>query len=60
MLTKDEVILGYTTMKLDMSKAYGSVEWKFLEDVVQRMGFAKQCTNLIMECAAIVSYRIRP
>ena len=30
---------GFMALKLDMSKAYDSVEWPFLEDVMRQMSF---------------------
>ena len=45
-------------MKLDMSKAYDRVEWKYLEQIMIRMGFAKRWVALMMECISTVSYLI--
>jgi hypothetical protein len=42
-----------------MSKAYDCVEWKFLEDMMMKMGFRRRWLELIMNCVTTVSYRIK-
>ena len=48
----------FMTMKLDMSKAYDWVEWKYLEQIMKRIGFADRWVALMMECISTVSYSI--
>ncbi|KAG8499905.1 hypothetical protein CXB51_006559 [Gossypium anomalum] len=43
-------------VKLDMSKAYDRVEWNFVGEIMNRMGFAQEWTNSIMKCMSNVSY----
>jgi hypothetical protein len=49
---------GYMVVKVDMSKAYDRVEWKFLEKIMCRLGFVDRWVSLIMSCASTVSYSI--
>ena len=48
--------LGYMALKLDMSKAYDRVEWKFLEKVTIHLGFLGSFVSTIMSCIKSVSY----
>jgi hypothetical protein len=50
---------GYAAIKLDMSKAYDRVEWKFLHDILIQMGFHSRWVELIMRCVSTVNYSIK-
>ena len=43
-------------MKLDMTKDYNRVEWIFLEQLMQRMGFHGRWVDLVMATIKSVSY----
>ncbi|CAB4316864.1 unnamed protein product [Prunus armeniaca] len=45
-------------LKLDMAKAYGRVEWQFLEQMLRTMGFPIRFIQLIMGCVTTVSYSL--
>ena len=44
-------------MKLDLSKAYDRVEWRFLEEVMRQLGFGDTWIHWIMCCIRTVSYQ---
>lgn len=46
------------SLKLDMSKTYDHVEWKFLQAVVDKMSFHLGRTDLILKCITYVLYPI--
>ena len=48
--------LGFTGLKLDMSKAYNRVEWSFLEKAMLHLGFSEIFVKIIMSCVTSISY----
>ncbi|XP_060190613.1 uncharacterized protein LOC132619867 [Lycium barbarum] len=61
-----ELVKGYTRknispwciIKVDLKKAYDSVEWIYLEQVMDGIGFPTKFTNWIMECVRTVNYSV--
>ncbi|KAL9672598.1 hypothetical protein QQ045_028849 [Rhodiola kirilowii] len=49
----------YASVKVAMSKAYDRVEWTFLENLLSKMGFAKEWVERTTECVCSVSYLIK-
>lgn len=45
-------------LKLDMSKAYDIIEWKFVEQTLTSMGYLVHMIQLIMRCISTISYQI--
>lgn len=45
-------------IKIDLQKAYDSVEWVFLQQVMEQIGFPSTFTTWIMECISTVSYTV--
>lgn len=54
--TKSRSKTDYMTLKLDVSKAYDKVEWKFLYKILLRLGIPPDFVVLIMLCVSSVSY----
>jgi hypothetical protein len=48
----------FMAVKFNMSKAYDRVEWRFLEGVMRKIGFAKRWIHMVMTCVTSVTYFI--
>lgn len=48
----------FMAVKTDMSKAYDRVEWKFLEALLIKLGFAEKWVSWILRCVSSVTYQI--
>ncbi|KAM0970966.1 hypothetical protein ACFX15_018367 [Malus domestica] len=47
---------GFFALKLDLSKAYDRVEWRFLEVMMEKLGFAGEWIKIGMTCVTSLSY----
>lgn len=45
-------------LKIDMQKAYDSIEWDYLEQIMVHLNFSTLVINWIMACLRNVSYSI--
>ena len=50
--------IGSLALKLDFSKAYDSVEWLFLQGVMQKLGFPEKWIERVMTCVTTTSFSI--
>ncbi|CAM8888030.1 unnamed protein product [Rhodiola kirilowii] len=57
--TRSSRVNGYYCVKLDMTKAYDRVDWKFLEEIQLKLGFPVAWVSKVMHCVKTVSYKIR-
>lgn len=46
------------SMKLDISKTYNRVEWHFIEQIIEKMGFDETWISKVMMCINSVSFRV--
>lgn len=45
-------------LKINLKKAYDSVEWSFLETIMSEIGFPTQFVKWVMACVSLVSFSI--
>ncbi|KAL9667546.1 hypothetical protein QQ045_001908 [Rhodiola kirilowii] len=50
---------GYGSLKLDMSKAYDRVKWRYLKLLLRKFGFEERWVNMIIRYVSSVRYTIR-
>jgi hypothetical protein len=50
---------SFCAYKLDLSKAYDRVDWSFLEQAMQKIGFDHQWVKWIMTCVTTVRYNVK-
>ncbi|XP_010474601.1 PREDICTED: uncharacterized protein LOC104754160 [Camelina sativa] len=48
----------FIAIKTDLSKAFDRVEWQFLDDAMQSLGFSEHWRAMIMECVSSVQYQV--
>lgn len=61
-----ELIKGYgrkgpsprCLIKIDLRKAYDSIEWNFLETMMRELGIPKTFVRWVMACVSTISYSI--
>jgi len=58
MKTQKSKKVDFMSLKLDMSKACDRVEWRFLTEIMKKMGFCEAWINFIFNCISTVSYSI--
>lgn len=49
---------GEVALKLNVSKVYDMINWRFLKNRMENMGFNAKWVKWIMICVTIVSYSI--
>jgi hypothetical protein len=48
----------FRAYKLDLTKAYDRVDWRYLEGVLRRLGFHSKWIQWVMECVTTVRYSV--
>ncbi|XP_074342709.1 uncharacterized protein LOC141680358 [Apium graveolens] len=53
---KTQGLTGVAGLKIDVSKAYDRLEWRFIEFMLQKFGFPQIWIERVMKCIRMVSY----
>ena len=57
-IDKSQAKVGKMIIKIDLEKAYDSIEWSFIKMILQFFNFPPSFINLIMTLISSISYRI--
>lgn len=49
---------GFIAWKVDLFKAYGHLNWHFIENVLEEVSLPSPCIKLIMACVNSVGYQV--
>ncbi|KAF9592580.1 hypothetical protein IFM89_016031 [Coptis chinensis] len=49
---------GWCALKMDMAKAYDRVEWAFVDNIFEKLGFSNKWRHMIHQCLSTVSFQI--
>lgn len=49
---------GNMALKIDMTKAYDRIEWVYLRELLNKMGFNGWWIHLVLQCVSLVKYNI--
>ena len=58
-IKKQKAKTPFFALKVDMMKAYDKVEWKYLNGIMHKLGFAQEFIATIMRCVTNVKYAIK-
>lgn len=50
--------VGSMAIKLDITKLYDRVVWKFIEEMMRSLGFVERWISMIMTCVTSTSYSV--
>lgn len=50
---------NHCAYKLDLAKAYDRMDWRFLEEVLHKLGFEEKWTGWVMTCVRSVRFSVR-
>ncbi|CAN0915714.1 Transposon TX1 uncharacterized 149 kDa protein [Linum grandiflorum] len=49
---------GEVAIKIDISKAFDRVDWRYLEEILRKLGFHERWIHLMMMCVKSVQYKV--